>query len=129
MFYDFLYALYLKEAQSTKFTYTHHSLSCRRLLLLNTHIMLWRLVQLGFAQISLFTVSFNRVVVSTCSEKKESPNEFSFLTRLFSMWYYSIHLQNGNKALKQKTVCLFMVSCTRGLHRSYADCNDRCMVA
>jgi len=91
--------------------------------------MNWRLVQLGFAQISLFTVSFNRVVVSTCSEKKGSPNEFTFYTRSFSMWYYNIHLQNGNKAFKQKTVGLFMVSCTRGLHRSYADCNDRCMVA
>jgi len=45
------------------------------------------------------------------------------------MWYYNIRLQNGNKALKQKTVSLFMVSCTRGLHRTWADCNDRRVVA
>jgi hypothetical protein len=47
--------------------------------------MNWRLVQLGFAQISLFTLSFIRAVASTYSEKKEGPNEFTFFTLFFNV--------------------------------------------
>ena len=63
-----------KEVQCTKITHTDHSLSCRCLLLLNTRIISWRLVQLGLSKYRCsLSVLIMQLLVHVLKEKKKVP--------------------------------------------------------
>ena len=92
-----------KEVQCTKITHTDHSLSCRCLLLLNTRIISWRLVQLGLSKYRCsLSVLIMQLLVHVLKEKKKSQRihilhtffSYVVLQHSFAEWKQSIETKD-----------------------------------